>query len=145
MPLHLSPAEGLRGADGRDCLRGIVSVLPSGISWRLLRAEAFGVSGSTCRRRLQQRTTAGMWAEVHRRLLNRLGQVDRSFDLVDPPSASEVEAFAAYAHATLDHGVYLAWSQFEAIFVCAAHGHEEIDDALAAARKAFQAAAEVMG
>ena len=55
--------------------------------------------------------------------------------------AADVELFRRFFHAALDRGVYIAPSAFEAGFVSAAHGDEEIamtlerlDDALAAAR-----------
>ena len=54
---------------------------------------------------------------------------------------ADVELFRRFFHAALDRGVYIAPSAFEAGFVSAAHGDEEIamtlerlDDALAAAR-----------
>ena len=59
-------------------------------------------------------------------------------------TASNLKAFAAYFRTMLDNGIYLAPSQFEAMFVSAAHGEKEIDTTVSAARKAFQAAAEVM-
>jgi len=61
-------------ADDRDALRGILFVLRTGIPWQALPAEAFGVSGSSCWRRFDEWTTAGVWPELHKRLLNRLGK-----------------------------------------------------------------------
>jgi len=60
-------------------------------------------------------------------------------------TAGNLDAFAAWFGAMLAEGVYLAPSQFEAMFVSAAHTDKEIDLTVSAARKAFQAAAEVMG
>jgi glutamate-1-semialdehyde 2,1-aminomutase len=51
--------------------------------------------------------------------------------------ASDRTAFNAFFHAMLEEGVYLAPSAFEAGFVSAAHGEEEIAQTVAAARKAF--------
>jgi glutamate-1-semialdehyde 2,1-aminomutase len=59
-------------------------------------------------------------------------------------TASNAEAFAAYFHALLDAGVYIAPSQFEAMFVSAAHTDEEISQTVAAAEDAFAAAARVL-
>jgi glutamate-1-semialdehyde 2,1-aminomutase len=52
--------------------------------------------------------------------------------------ASDAVLFKQYFHLMLDQGVYLAPSAFEAGFVSAAHGDEEIALTLAAAEKAFQ-------
>jgi glutamate-1-semialdehyde 2,1-aminomutase len=51
--------------------------------------------------------------------------------------ASDRTAFNAFFHAMLEEGIYLAPSAFEAGFVSAAHGDEEIAQTVAAARKAF--------
>ena len=45
--------------------------------------------------------------------------------------------FAAFHRAMLERGVYLAPSQFEAWFLSTAHGDEEIDMTIAAARESF--------
>ncbi len=58
----------------------------------------------------------------------------RSFDDV---MACDVERFKRFFHAMLDAGVYLAPSAFEAGFVSIAHGEEEIEKTIAAARHAF--------
>ncbi len=47
---------------------------------------------------------------------------------------SDVGAFARYFHGMLDRGVYLPCSQYEAMFVSAAHTEELIDETVAAAR-----------
>jgi glutamate-1-semialdehyde 2,1-aminomutase len=51
---------------------------------------------------------------------------------------SDKERFNRFFHAMLERGVYLAPSAYEAGFVSGAHGAQEIDTTLAAARKAFQ-------
>ncbi len=55
----------------------------------------------------------------------------------DEVMKSDKEAFNRFFHAMLDGGVYLAPSAFEAGFVSAAHGEEEIAKTLTAARKAL--------
>jgi glutamate-1-semialdehyde 2,1-aminomutase len=65
------------------------------------------------------------------------------FRAAAPRSFAEVmqadkERFNRFFHAMLERGVYLAPSAYEAGFVSAAHGAEEIDETLAAAREAFR-------
>jgi glutamate-1-semialdehyde 2,1-aminomutase len=60
-----------------------------------------------------------------------------------PTSLAEVmktdrERFNRFFHAMLERGVYLAPSAYEAGFVSAAHGEQEITETLAAARAAFE-------
>ena len=50
-------------------------------------------------------------------------------------AAADIERFRAFFHGMLEEGVYLAPSAFEAGFVSAAHGDEEISATLAAAKK----------
>jgi len=49
----------------------------------------------------------------------------------------DVQAFRAFFHHMLERGVYLAPSAFEAGFVSSAHGDEQIDATVAAARESF--------
>lgn len=56
----------------------------------------------------------------------------RSFAQV---AAADVERFKKFFHGMLAEGVYFAPSAFEAAFVSAAHGDDEIDRTLSAARK----------
>jgi transposase len=76
LPPHTppSPKGGRPPVDDRDALRGILFVLKTGIPWQALPAEAFGVSGSSCWRRFDEWTKAGVWPELHGRVLNRLGK-----------------------------------------------------------------------
>jgi glutamate-1-semialdehyde 2,1-aminomutase len=50
----------------------------------------------------------------------------------DDAQRSDTERYAALFRHLLDHGIYLAPSQFEAMFVSLAHGDEEIDRTIAA-------------
>lgn len=57
-------------------------------------------------------------------------------------TACDAGAFATFFHAMLDGGVYLAPSQFEALFVGLAHDDAAIEATIQAARNAFAAVAE---
>jgi transposase len=52
-------------------------VLKSGIPWEILPQEMGCGSGMTCWRRLRDWQEAGVWWELHRALLDRLGEADR--------------------------------------------------------------------
>jgi transposase len=65
----------------RAALTGIVFVLKTGIQWEDLPAEMGCGSGMTCWRRLRDWQAAGVWARLHRVLLERLhgaGKLDWS-------------------------------------------------------------------
>ncbi|HEX7069616.1 MAG TPA: glutamate-1-semialdehyde 2,1-aminomutase [Rhodothermales bacterium] len=55
----------------------------------------------------------------------------------DTARTSDTAAYARYFHAMLDQGIYLAPSQFEAWFVSAAHGREELERTVRAQREAL--------
>jgi len=71
------PKGGRPRVPDRAALSGIVFVLKSGIPWEMLPQEMGCGSGSTCWRRLREWQEAGVWEELHRALLNRLGEADR--------------------------------------------------------------------
>jgi glutamate-1-semialdehyde 2,1-aminomutase len=52
--------------------------------------------------------------------------------------AADHERFKVFFHAMLEQGIYLAPSGFEVLFLTTAHGDEEIELTLEAARKAFK-------
>jgi transposase len=52
-------------------------VLQSGIPWEMLPQEMGCGSGMTCWRRLHQWQQAGVWAELHAVLLDKLAQADQ--------------------------------------------------------------------
>ena len=88
-----SPKGGRPRADDRACLEGIAFVLRSGCQWQLLPDKQFGVSGSTCWRRFDEWTAAGVWPRVHHDLLDRLGlagKVDLSAAVIDSQSVRAV-------------------------------------------------------
>src|SRR5687768_4783279 len=83
--------------DDRSALRGILFVLKTGTPWQALPTEAFGVSGSSCWRRFDEWTDAGIWPALHGRLLNRLGKaggVNADRVVVDSQSVRAVKGGA---------------------------------------------------
>ena len=52
---------------------------------------------------------------------------DRPVVDFDSAMTSDTKLYGRYFHYMLDHGINLAPSQFEAMFVSAAHGEEELD------------------
>jgi transposase len=71
------PKGGRPRVEDRAALSGIIFVLKSGIPWEMLPKEMGCGSGSTCWRRLRDWQEAGVWEELHRVLLDRLGEADR--------------------------------------------------------------------
>lgn len=73
LPKHQSHPKGGRPfVDDRAALTGIVFVLRSGIPWSMLPLELGCGSGVTCWRRLRDWQRAGVWAQLHQVLLQRL-------------------------------------------------------------------------
>jgi glutamate-1-semialdehyde 2,1-aminomutase len=56
----------------------------------------------------------------------------------DEAAKSDTAAFGRFHRAMLDEGVWLPPSQFEAAFLSTAHGKDEVDATLGAARRAFE-------
>jgi glutamate-1-semialdehyde 2,1-aminomutase len=77
--------------------------------------------------------------------VNRVGSMVTVFFAPGPVTdyasakASDTARFGRFFHAMLERGVALPPAQFEAAFVSLAHGPEEIDATLQAAREAFRA------
>lgn len=96
-PLLPAPSRAKTGrppVDNQRALRGIIFVLRFGVPWQAVPTDAFGVSGSSCWRRFAEWTAAGVWPEVHRRLLNRLGKeggIDLQHVVVDSQSVRAVK------------------------------------------------------
>lgn len=64
---------------------------------------------------------------------------DRPVTDWDTASRSDTNRYARYFWAMIDRGVYLPCSQYEALFVSAAHTEDDIDGTIAAARDAIAA------
>ncbi len=71
------PKGGRPRVSDRACLTGILFVLKTGIPWEYLPVEMGCGSGVTCWRRLRDWQEAGVWDQLHRELLDRLGEADR--------------------------------------------------------------------
>ena len=56
----------------------------------------------------------------------------------DTAAKSDTKRFSRYFWGLIDRGVYLPCSQYEALFVSAAHTEEDIDATIAAAREVLQ-------
>src|SRR5919106_2901118 len=70
------PQGGRPRVEDRAALNGIIFVLKSGIPWEMLPQEMGCGSGMTCWRRLRDWQAAGVWARLHRVLLDRLGKAN---------------------------------------------------------------------
>jgi transposase len=70
------PKGGRPRLSDRAALTGIIFVLRTGIPWELLPQEMGCGSGMTCWRRLRDWQQAGVWHQLHRVLLDRLGAQD---------------------------------------------------------------------
>jgi glutamate-1-semialdehyde 2,1-aminomutase len=94
--------------------------------------------------RLSARLASGLDAAAQEagipHTLARVGSMLTLFFLPDPVTDWDVASrcdkgtFAKYFWGLLDRGVYMPCSQYEALFVSAAHTDEDIDDTVEAAR-----------
>jgi len=82
---------------------------------------------------------AGVKAKVDR-AGSMLGMffTDRSVKDFDDAKTSDLDMFSAYYKGMLEKGIYLAPSQFEALFVSIAHGTEHIDKTIKAAEEVLK-------
>lgn len=74
-----SPDGGRPPKEARRVLTAVLFVLKTGIGWKDLPTEAFGVSYKTCTRRIDDWTDQGIWQQIHELFLAKL----RGADLLD--------------------------------------------------------------
>jgi transposase len=75
LPVHPpSPKGGRPRVPDRLCLNGIVFVLREGLRWQSLPTALGWGSGSTCWRRFEEWTAAGVWEATHVGLVTALGE-----------------------------------------------------------------------
>ena len=74
-----SPAGGCPPREARRVLTAVLFVLKTGVGWKDLPTEAFGVSYKTCTRRIDEWTDQGIWQQIHELFLAKL----RGADLLD--------------------------------------------------------------
>ena len=85
------PKGGRPPVPNRAALTGILFVLKTGLPWEYLPAEMGCGSGMSCWRRLRDWQQAGVWAALHRALLERLqgaGHLDWSRACLDSASVA---------------------------------------------------------
>ncbi|MEO7803925.1 MAG: glutamate-1-semialdehyde 2,1-aminomutase [Actinomycetota bacterium] len=63
---------------------------------------------------------------------------DQNVGNFDDTKSCNTQAFAAFFHAMLHEGVYWPPSQFESAFISTAHGEQDIELVISAARRAFE-------
>ncbi|MCK4602739.1 MAG: glutamate-1-semialdehyde 2,1-aminomutase [Phycisphaerae bacterium] len=147
---HLAPEGAVYQA---GTLSGNPLVMAAGLTTlQLLRAEGFYEQLDRTSAALEEglRRAAMACGLAGELCFNRVGSMLCCF-FAPPPivnyaaaSVSNTDAFAAYFRAMLAAGVYLAPSQFEAMFVSAAHSEKDIAYTIEAAEKAFSAAGRLM-
>src|SRR3712207_9255741 len=77
-PARPKPKGGRPAVPDRAALTGILFVLEPGLPWEMPPAEMGCGSGMSCWRRLREWQAAGVWAALHRVLLERLHGAGRS-------------------------------------------------------------------
>jgi glutamate-1-semialdehyde 2,1-aminomutase len=117
---------------------------------RLIQKPGFYETLANTARRLCDGVTAAARAGGTRFSAQHIGGMFGLYFRESPPATYEevmqcdVETFKRFFHAMLAEGVYLAPSAFEAGFVSGAHGEEEIDKTISAARNAFGSLASAL-
>jgi len=105
--------------------------------------ESLEAGGAKLAEGLRLAAQAAGVATQHARVGSMLCTFFSSEPVTDFASAGRcgTKAYAAFFHAMLERGVYLAPSQFECLFVSLAHDDEQIEETIAASAEAFKAVA----
>ncbi|TXN75913.1 IS5 family transposase [Methylobacterium sp. WL18] len=106
-PARVRPKGGRPPIPDRAALTGILFVLRTGLPWEYLPQEMGCGSGMSCWRRLRDWQRAGVWASLHRALLERLdgaGQLDWSRAALDSASLPAKKRGAATGPNPTDRG-----------------------------------------
>ena len=117
---------------------GIATLCASG------RSAVRAIGTTECTVRIRPRAAAAAAGIAHQ--FARVGSMMTLFFAADPisdwttASRSDTSRFAKYFWGMLDRGVYLPCSQYEALFVSAAHTEADIDATVAAAGETFSLA-----
>jgi glutamate-1-semialdehyde 2,1-aminomutase len=117
---------------------------------KLVQEPGFYERMSDSARRLCDGVTAAARACATRFSAQPVGGMFGLYFRESPPATYEevmqcdVAAFTRFYHAMLAEGIYLAPSAFEAGFISSAHGEEEIDRTISAARNAFGSLANAL-
>jgi transposase len=101
------PKGGRPWLDDRKVLTGLLFILKTGIPWEDLPQEMGCGCGMTCRNRLRDWQTAGVWDEIHGHLLACLrhaGQIDFSRFIVDSSFARAMGGGEATGPSPVDRG-----------------------------------------
>ena len=148
---------------GRADVMGVVSPLGAVYQAGTLSGNPVAMAAGLTELRLLQanpqwyetlnRTSDNFFASIERCLqqlglpyqVNHVGSLGSIFFTAQPVTdyasakTSDTEAFARYARKMFEHGVYVAPSQFEAMFLSTAHSAEDLSRALAAMEQALRA------
>ena len=112
-PVRPRPKGGRPPVPHRATLTGILFVLKTGVPWEDRPAEMGCVCGMTCWRRLHEWHQLGVWANLHRVLLERLeaaGQLDWSRAALDSPSVPAKKGACNRAEAQQGRSIQIARS-----------------------------------
>jgi glutamate-1-semialdehyde 2,1-aminomutase len=138
---HVAPAGSIYQA---GTLSGNPLSMTAGlVTLRRLRDRSVYDRLETASRKLCEGLSAAAKETGIRTITNRVGSMWTSFFTDEPvtdwqtANRSNRESYAAFFHAMLNEGVYLAPSQFEAAFVSLSHTDDVINQTVAAARKAL--------